>query len=267
MWFKMVYHETAYIRHYTRNNKKENRQIKTVEVRGIKASSKFKDNEKIILISQKEFNQMQESHEHELNQLRQENKELKEQLNNNEHGTHHETNQLYIKLIALMEMINNRNELLLNANDNLNNAIDLIIKDITSQYNNLINDNNKEIKNNLETFLKSLFDNANDNQILLKNEISRIETELNEANEQLNNLSLLELIRKRKQININIDLSNLKALENNLINYSELNLNVASNNIIVKPDFNELDLIRVKESHKNKIDFQQLYINLDHEQE
>lgn len=267
MWFKMVYHETAYIRHYTRNNKKENRQIKTVEVRGIKASSKFKDNEKIILISQKEFNQMQESHEQELNQLRQENKELKEQLNNNEHGTHHETNQLYIKLIALMEMINNRNELLLNANDNLNNTIDLIIKDITSQYNNLINDNNKEIIKNLETFLKSLFDNANDNQILLKNEISRIETELNEANEQLNNLSLWELIRKRKEININIDLSNLKALENNLINYSELNLNVASNNIIVKPDFNELDLIGVKESHKNKIDFQQLYINLDHEQE
>lgn len=37
MWFKMVYHETAYIRHYTRNNKKENRKIKTVEVRGIKA--------------------------------------------------------------------------------------------------------------------------------------------------------------------------------------------------------------------------------------
>ena len=166
-----------------------------------------------------------------------------------------------------MEMINNRNELLLNANDNLNNTIDLIIKDISSQYNNLINDNNKEIIKNLETFLKSLFDNANGNQNLLKNEISRIETELNEANEQLNNLSLWELIRKRKEININIDLSNLKALENNLINYSELNLNVASNNIIVKPDFNELDLMGVKESHKNKIDFQQLYINLDHESE
>lgn len=267
MWFKMVYHETAYIRHYTRNNKKENRKIKTVEVRGIKASSNFKDNEKIILISQKEFNQMQESHEQELNKLKQENNELKEQLNNNEYGQNHETNQLYIKLIALMEMINNRNELLLNANDNLNNTIDLIIKDISSQYNNLINDNNKEIKKNLETFLKSVFDNANDNQNLLKKEISRIETELNEANEQLNNLSFFDLLRKRKEININIDLSNLKTLQSNLINYNELNLNVASNNIIVKPDFNELDLIGVKENNKNKIDFQQLYINLDQDQE
>lgn len=269
---KMVYYEQAYIRHYERNNKKEKRKFKTVEVRGIKTNSKFKDNEQIILISKSEFNQMQENNQkeinklqNEINQLQETNQQLTNELNQNENNKSHETNQLYFKLIALMEMINNRNELLLNANDNLNYIIDTIINELCQQYNILINDNNKEIKKNLETFLKSLFDNANGNQILLKNEISRIEQELNEANEQLNNLSWWQLFRKRKQININIDLNNLRELQSNLINYNKLDINIASDNILTEPNFNNLDLVEIKGNAKNKIDFQKLYINLENE--
>ena len=164
-----------------------------------------------------------------------------------------------------MEMINNRNELLLNANDNLNYVIDNIIKELRQQFINLINDNSKENKKNLETFLKSVFDNANDNQILLKNEVSRIEQELNEANEQINNLSWWQLLRKRKQININIDLSNLKELQGNLINYNGLDINIASDKILTEPNFNNLDFMEIKGNAKNKIDFQKLYINLENE--
>ena len=269
---KMVYYEQAYIRHYERNNKKEKRKIKTVEVRGIKTNSKFKDNEQIILISRNEFNQMQENQQqeinklqNEINQLQETNKELTNELNQNDNNKNHETNQLYFKLIALMEMINNRNELLLNANDNLNYVIDNIIKELRQQFINLINDNGKENKKNLETFLKSVFDNANDNQIILKNDVSRIEQELNEANEQINNLSWWQLLRKRKQIKIDIDLTNLKELQGNLINYNGLDINIASDNILTEPNFNNLDLMEIKGNAKNKIDFQNLYINLENE--
>ena len=219
---KMVYYEQGYIRHYERNNKKEKRKIKTVEVRGIKTNSKFKDNEQIILISRNEFNQMQENQQQEINKLQNEINQLQE------------TNKE-------------------------------LTKELRQQFINLINDNGKENKKNLETFLKSVFDNANDNQILLKNEVSRIEQELNEANEQINNLSWWQLLRKRKQININIDLSNLKELQGNLINYNGLDINIASDKILTEPNFNNLDFMEIKGNAKNKIDFQKLYINLENE--
>ena len=162
-------------------------------------------------------------------------------------------------------MINNRNQLIINANDNLNYIIDNIINELNEQYGILIKDNSQIIKKNLETFLKSMFDNANGNNIILSNEIKRIEKEINEANEQLNNLSLWQIIRKRKQININIDLNNLKALETNLINYDSLNINYAIDNIINEPNLNQLDIKQIKGNAKNKINFNDFYINLDNE--
>ena len=268
----MVYYEIGCIRHYERNNKKEKRKIKTVEIRGIKPTTKFKDKQEIIIIDKQELNTMQEKHKYELNQIQQELNEAKQeinkltnQLNNLENKNNHETNQLNNKIISLLEMINNRNQLIINANDNLNYIIDNIINELNEQYGILIKDNSQIIKKNLETFLKSMFDNANGNNIILSNEIKRIEKEINEANEQLNNLSLWQIIRKRKQININIDLNNLKALETNLINYDSLNINYAIDNIINEPNLNQLDIKEIKGNAKNKINFNDFYIKLDNE--
>ena len=58
----MVYYEIGYIRHYERNNKKEKRKIKTVEIRGIKPTTKFKDKQEIIIIDKQELNQIQLFH-------------------------------------------------------------------------------------------------------------------------------------------------------------------------------------------------------------
>ena len=254
----MVYYEIGYIRHYERNNKKEKRKIKTVEIRGIKPTTKFKDKQEIIIIDKQELNTMQEKHKYELNQIQQDLNEAKQEINKL-------TNQLNNKIISLLEMINNRNQLIINANDNLNYIIDNIINELNEQYGILIKDNSQIIKKNLETFLKSMFDNANGNNIILSNEIKRIEKEINEANEQLNNLSLWQIIRKRKQININIDLNNLKALETNLINYDSLNINYAIDNIINEPNLNQLDIKEIKGNAKNKINFNDFYIKLDNE--
>ena len=74
-----------------------------------------------------------------------------------------------------------------------------------------------------------------------------------------------QIIRKRKQININIDLNNLKALETTLINYDSLNINYAIDNIINEPNLNQLNIKEIKGNAKNKINFNDFYINLDNE--
>lgn len=261
----MVYHEKAYIRHYKRNDNKNNRVIKSVEVRGIKNNTKFKDKENIILISETDFNNLT----NELNQMQETNQELTRELNNIDNNKSHETNQLYNKLFDLMETINNRNELLLNANDNLNYILDAIIKELETEYNNLINDNNQEIKNNLETFIKSVVNKANETQTkqnnLITNECDNIENQLKEINQELNNLSWFDLLRHRKQFNINIDISKLKDAPSDAINYNDLNYNIASDKILTNPDFKKLDHVKIKKNAKHEINFNDLYIKLDSE--
>lgn len=148
----MVYNETAYIRRYKKTVKKTNRIIESVEVRGLNKKSKFKDKQDIIILSVDDFNNLN----NELETLKANNNKLMQQLNNNEYKPTHETNQLYNKLFDLMEVVNNRNELLINANDNLNIMFDVIIKELQDQYINLINANNKENKRELETLIKTI---------------------------------------------------------------------------------------------------------------
>lgn len=258
----MVYNETAYIRRYEKTIKKTNRVIESVEVRGLKKTSKFKDKENVIIITSEDFNKLNQ----ELEELKETNNKLMQDFNNT---PSHETSQLYNKLFDLMEVVNNRNELLINANDNLNYMLDSFIKELQKEYINLIEDNNKEIKARLETFIKSIVNNANDNQKQQKNlinsEVSKIENEITEANQQLNNMSILQFIRKRKQININLDMETLKDVSSNDINYNDLNFNLAIENILTNPDFNKLDHARIKENSKKEINFKDLYIKLDSE--
>ena len=261
----MVYSETAYIRRYKKTVKKTNRVIESVEVRGLNKKSKFKDKQEIVILSVEDYNSLN----NELETLKANNNNLMQELNNNEYRPTHETSQLYNKLFDLMEVVNNRNELLINANDNLNIMIDVIIKELQGQYINLINANNKENKRELETLIKSIVNNANTSQErqrnLINSEIDNIENELKEANKQLNNMSILQFIRKRKQININIDLSNLRDVPSKLINENDLNNKIAIDNILTIPNFNIVDPGNIKENAKKEINFNDLYIKLDSE--
>lgn len=263
----MVYNETAYIRRYKKTVKKTNKTIESVEVRGIKKSSKFKDNQEVIILTKEDFNTLN----NELETLKENNNKLIQELNANDVNINHETTQLYDKLFNLMEVVNNRNELLINANDSLNYMLDTFINELQSEYINLIEANNKEIKARLEIFIKSIVNNANDTQkqqtSLINSEIDNINNELKEANKQLNNMSILQFIRKRKQININIDMDNLKDVPSHNINYNDLNYNIAIDNIFSVPNFNNMDHARIKENSKNEINFKDLYIKLDSEKD
>ena len=259
----MVYHEKAYVRHYKRNDNKNNRVIKSVEVRGLKNTTKFKDKEPVIILTEKDFKEIAD----ELNQMQEKNNELTKELNNIDNNKNHETTQLYNKLFDLMEMVNNRNELIINANDNLNYMLDTIIKELQKEYINLIEANNKEIKARLNTFIKSIVDNAKTNQKqqskLIAGEINNIESEIKEANQQLNNMSILQFIRKRKDININLDLKELKDVSEDSINFNDLDINLAISNIFSNPDFNKLDHVAIKENSKKEFNFKDLYIKLE----
>ena len=259
----MVYHEKAYVRHYKRNDNKNNRVIKSVEVRGLKNTTKFKDKEPVIILTEKDFKEIAD----ELNQMQEKNNELTKELNNIDNNKNHETTQLYNKLFDLMEMVNNRNELIINANDNLNYMLDTIIKELQKEYINLIEANNKEIKARLNTFIKSIVDNAKTNQKqqskLIAGEINNIESEIKEANQQLNNMSILQFIRKRKDININLDLKELKDVSEDSINFNDLDINLAISNIFSNPDFNKLDHVAIKKKKKKEFNFKDLYIKLE----
>ena len=261
----MVYYEKGYIRHYQRNDRKNNRVIKSVEVRGIKNTTKFKDNESIILISEKEFNNLTS----ELKEMQETKDKLTNELNNIDVNTNFETKEVYNKLFDLMEIINNRNELLLNANDKLNNMVDVIIMELVKEFNNIIDANNKEVKERLETFINSVFDKANDTQTrqfnLINSECENIENQLTDINRELNNLSLWYLLRHRKDFNITVNLEGLKEVNNINVNYNDFDVNLICDKIFKLPDFRGLDHVKIKKNMLSGIDFSGLYIKFDND--
>lgn len=261
----MVHYEKAYIRHYKRNDNKNNRILKSVEVRGLKTNTKFKDKEKIIILSEKDFINLN----NELEEMQKTNNDLLQEQTNQDNKISHDNILLYNKLFYLMEIINNRNELLIKTNDQLNNIIDVIINAIEKEYNIIIDKNNEIIKDNIKTDLKRIVNICNTNQkqqnILLNNELEKIEIEILKANDQINNMSLLEFLRVRKKFNFNIDFSRLKEQNNNNVDFENI-LNINLDHLILNPDFKNIDYGNIKEISKNEININDLYIKLDHEE-
>lgn len=262
----MVHHEKAYIRHYKRKDNKNNRILKSVEVRGLKTNTKFKDKEKIIILSEKDFINLN----NELEEMQKTNNDLLEEQTNQDNKISHDNILLYNKLFYLMEIINNRNELLIKTNNELNNIIDVIIKAIEKEYNIIIDKNNEIIKDNIKTDLKAIVNICNIKQtqknIIINNEIEKIQNELLKVNGQINNMSLLEFLRVRKKFNFNIDFSRLKEInKNNNMDLQKI-LNLDLDNLILNPDFKNIDYVNIKEISKNQININDLYIKLDHEE-
>lgn len=250
----MVYYELAYIKRYKKQSKYKNkdnkiikREIETVQTKGLKKTSKFKDNQEIVIIDKKEFQEM----EQQLKELHETNNKL---LTNDLNQMQTNNNKMEFKLIELMEIVNNRNELLFNANEQFNNIIDAIIKELSQEYNNLMLDVNKKNKKALELYLNDLLNNSN------KELINNINLELDNINNEFNNIGFLELFRKRKKINIKLEC--LEQLpENNNIVVSGGSIE----NIFNTPNFFNIDVSRIKANAKNNIDFSKLYINFSNE--
>lgn len=241
----MVYYEIAYIRRYqkqasykNKNNETIKRDIETVEARGIKKTSKFKDNQEIILIDKKEFETMQRQ----LKELQETNNKL---LASDLNQMQSNNNKMELKLIELMEVVNNRNELLFNVNEQFNNIVDAVIKELNQAYINLMIDVNKENKKQLELYINDLLDNSHNEFI------NNVNSELDNINNEFNNIGFLELFRKRNKINIKLD-----CLDQ--VN----NIGVGSiDNFFITPNFNNIDVGKIKDNAKNSIDFSRLYIN------
>ena len=245
----MVYYESAYIRRYkkqsnytNKDNKKIKREIETVETRGLKKTSKFKDKQEIIIISKQDFNTLQSQ----INELQETNNKLMNTINNNDLSNNN--NKMELKLIELLETINNRNELLLNANEQFNNIIDVIINELQKEYIKLINEVNKENKKKLDLLINEI---QTEQTNLINKHIGQ---ELKEINKGFNNIGFIELYRKRKKININLD---LKPLQENNINLDP--------DFLLTPNFNNINTMKIKENAKNNIDFNKLYINFSKE--
>lgn len=246
-----MYYETANIKRYikntqytTKDNEKRKRTIETVTIKGLKKSSKFKDNEPIIIINENDFNQMQT----ELKQLREQNNEL---INNIQTENEPEKATSNIKLLELYEQINNKNELLFNASNNYNNVIDLIIKELNKEYKALINKSFEDNKKALDLYLKEL---EQKNKELINNVIEDINKDLTSFNNEFNNIGFISLYKKRHDININLNLDRLE-------NFNFLGSGFGSDNIFSLPDVNIIDVENVKNVARNELDFKEFYIN------
>lgn len=254
-----MYYEQAFIKRYKKQSKYKNKnneiikkEIEQVTTKGIKKSSKFKDNQAIIIMDLKEFQNL----ENELNNLREQNNKLNNELNNNLNNVlNNKDNKSQNKLIELLEIINNRNELLINANEQFNLIIDNIINELTSQFINLIQEQNQENKKQLELLINNANGIYETNNIINVNAINK---ELELINNEFNNIGFFKLYRKRKDINIKLDcLEKIQEQKNIFKDLENINFMLDPNLI------NGLNIGAIKENAKNNINFLDLYIKFD----
>lgn len=256
----MIYYNKAKVKRYkrkvkskTKNNKEQFRIVETVNI-GLSKSSEFEDMEEVTIIKTNDFNKILE-YETELKNKDKEISILKNELNklSNVHVQNNTKNDN--KLFELLEIINNRNELILKSEKTINRGIDDLLKEISIQQNKLNNKQYEESKNKLRksfnTYLISIED-------ILFNEINE---NLNKKIKDMNRIDLLKSLFSKK-INLNIskdDLINSTEKDNKMNNFS---IDMIINNSLIKQ--NDVNFLELKNRFIN-YDLNELYIkyNLD----
>ena len=209
-------YETGKFKRYVRN--RDGKEVTQVGVSGLSVNSKFKDGEEIFILSEEEFtqlkNQAQKSTDLE-NQLT----EVKGKLETLETTTPEPTpeNPKYInKVMDLQEEINNRNQLLFNTQNTINNIF------------NEVNTANDTSKNNLLRLLSEL--QTNINTIL---ELTReLPNQVNGINSSIDNTSWFKWIRSKNKFKIVLDMDKLNEVEANLVQFTNKDIVQLANTVI-----------------------------------
>lgn len=234
----MVYYEAGNFKRYVRkvknnskNAKEEYREIQQLNVTGLSKKSKFKDGQKVIVMDYEEF------------------KKLEDGISNNV-----ETPNYANKVIELQDIINNRNQLLLNTQDTLNSLIEELTVEISDVYNSEIEKVNDVNKENIEDLIFAISEIANTfNEYNLE-----LEKKVIEVNTNIDNSSWYKRAFSKDTFKINMDLSKLKELE---LKLKEINtVNITKD--LIKPIEIPTDKINeIKFNAKSKdFDIQDLYI-------
>ena len=149
-------------------------------------------------------------------------------------------------LFELQEKVNQRNQMLFVANDNINQTIEDVILDTVNETSSKVASDNAESKNKLNTVV-----NKSENVITERNRAiaNNINSTVEQINDELQNVSIWKLLFNRKDIDIKVPTEDLN---------KQVKLNISSDDII-KDEKVDIDLLKIKDSHK-LFDLKQLWI-------
>ncbi|OWT33162.1 hypothetical protein BGI41_03835 [Methanobrevibacter sp. 87.7] len=152
------------------------------------------------------------------------------------------------ELFKLQNKVNERNELLFEVTDNINQTMEDAILDTVEETNNLINANNKTTRAKINnTVSKTEREVTERNRAVASN----INNMVDEINEELRNISFWKLLFNRKDIDIKIPTSDLN---------KQVKIDIPKN--IVEDKKVNVDVLKIKNQHK--IDnLKQLWIETD----
>lgn len=241
-------YETGVFKRYKRNrtdkdgNKKE---VTQVGVSGLSINSKFKDDEEIILLSKEDLIQL-ESKANKSTELENQLNEAKLQLEILETTAPEPSteNPKYItRVIDLQDEINNRNQLLFNTQNTINNLITEV-----NTANNTSKDNLLSLLSEVQTDINNLLDLTQE-----------LPTQVNGINSSIDNTSWFKWIRSKNKFKIVLDMDKLNELEAKLVEFTRRDIVQLANKVITPMeiptenlDLNELYISTGNDNPDNK---------------
>lgn len=252
----MVYFETGKFKRDTVN--REGKPTKTVRVTGLSVNSKFDNNEELSILSKADFTEM----ETQLNtniekvkelenqvktkddkireletQLKQANTEI-ETLKNTPPEPIPESPKYINKVIDLQEEINNRNKLLMNTQNTINNIFTEVNQNQTQNLTNLIG-----LISELQTTAKTILDYGDE----IRNQKDGINSSIDKTN-------IIKWTFSKNKFKIVLDMDILTELEAEIVKFTNTDIVQLANTVITPVEI-----------PTDKLDLNELYISIDTE--
>lgn len=241
----MVYTETGIFKRYKRNRTDKDgktKEVTQVGVSGLSVNSQFDDNEEIIIISKKEFTELE-------GKILELESTAPEPVTNQKY--YNELIQAKDEISNLKDIINNRNGLLMDTKDSISTVMEELLNEVTQLYEDGIKTGNKKTLDNVRN-LVNLIQASYTN---IYNYLLDLETD---HNNKIDNSNLLGRLRKSNS-KLHLDQSKLLEFENTLKEINEYYNNYTGIVETVEIPTSNITKIRLKHL-KNDIKLNELYI-------
>lgn len=239
--------------------------------------SEFKHGQQVVVISKEDYANMT----HEMEQLKSQNQQLQDNAKVdptqsdaiNDDVTNHVTNEdIHQQLLAMdsdhIQLVNVQNELnqyksmaidwngaLIGIETGINKLIDEVITATKKQYDIVIDQTMEDNQKALQSLLKTIDDIHRDNlEAYQQNNIAiagAIDQTVEDANNQIRNTSMWQMIRHKKDINLNVPTSDLMQPPGNIKELDIINNAKVMEKLQSKPNFGNVDIMEIKQNLVN----------------
>ena len=235
--------------------------------------SEFKHGQKVVVISKEDYANMT----HEMEQLRSQSQQLQDNAKvdptPNDDVTNNVTNEdIHQQLLAMdndhIQLVNVQNELnqyksmaidwngaLIGIETVINKLIDEVINATKKQYDIVIDQTMEDNQRALQSLLKTIDDIHRDNlEAYHQNNVAiagAFDQTVEDANEQIRNTSMWQMIRHKKDINLNVPTSDLMQPPGNIKELDIINNAKVMEKLQSKPNFGNVDIMEIKQNLVN----------------